>query len=233
MKIACLIPAFREADRIGPVIERARRVVPTVVVVDDGSPDATADVARAAGATVIRHEVNRGKGAALRTGFEYARNAGFDAVITLDADGQHDPGDIPALLDAHGRTGAALVVGSRMSDLHQMPLIRKWTNWFMSWLLSRRMGQWVPDTQCGFRLFAREAFPDDEVASTGFAAESEVLLRLAARGVRIVSAPVRTIYGGEKSKIHPVRDTLRFFRMLRRYPKRKGAGTYGNAASSD
>ncbi len=223
MKWCCIIPAYCEAERIGPVVAAARRQCDAVFVVDDGSPDDTSVCAERAGARVIRHEVNQGKGAALGTGFDVARAENFDAALTLDADGQHDPDDIPAFLDVFQKTGAQVIVGSRMSDLNHMPAIRKWTNWFMSWLLSRQMGQWVPDTQCGFRFFARKAFPDARVGASGFAAESEVLLRLADAGFTIASAPIKTIYGSEKSKIHPVRDTIRFFSMLRRYRKNRSA----------
>lgn len=163
--------------------------------------------------------MNQGKGAALETGFRYAREEKFEAVITLDADGQHAPSDIPRFLDVYQKTGAPVIVGSRMTNVTKMPLIRKLTNWYMSWLLSRIMKQWVPDTQCGYRMFRVDALPDSGLGSQRFAAESEILLHLADRGHRIESASVQTIYGDEKSKIHPVRDTIRFFSMLRRYKK--------------
>jgi glycosyltransferase involved in cell wall biosynthesis len=217
MNACCLIPAYNEGQRIAAVAHEALRHAPAVVVVDDGSTDATAREARAAGAVVLRHDVNQGKGAALETGFQYARDGGFEVVITLDADGQHAPSDIPRFLEGYARTGAPVIVGSRMSDLERMPLIRKLTNWYMSWLLSRIMKQWVPDTQCGYRLYRTDALPRIALGSRRFAAESEILLHLADRGLRIESVPIQTIYGGEKSKIHPVRDTVRFFRMLSRY----------------
>ena len=223
MRICAIIPAFNEAARIAPVIQATRRHVGTVLVVDDGSADETSSAARAAGAEVVRLEPNRGKGAALEAGFEWARAGGFEVCVTLDADGQHDPADIPGLLGAYERGQPAMVVGSRMSDVKAMPLVRKCTNWFMSWLLSRLMGQWVPDTQCGFRLIRCDALAGLKVESPRFAAESEILLELAGRGHRIASAPVRTIYGDEKSKIHPMRDTLRFFSMVQRFRRKKAA----------
>ena len=230
MKFCCLIPAYKEAGRIGDVVRATRAYCDHVIVVDDGSGDGTAEEAEQAGAIVLRHPQNRGKGAALETGFAFVREQEYEAVITLDADGQHAPSDIPNFIKANRDTGAHVIVGSRMSHLEKMPLIRKWTNWFMSWLLSRHMKQWVPDTQCGYRFFVRDAIPAGSVQSKGFAAESEVLLYLADRGFRIGSAPVQTIYGEERSKINPVRDTIRFFSMLRRYQKQKG-GSDGTAAS--
>ena len=226
MKTCAIIPAYNEARRVTPVIQATRTRVDTVLVVDDGSPDDTSAVARAAGAEVIRLEPNQGKGAALEAGFQWAVRSGCEVCITLDADGQHDPADIPNLLDAYARTGAPVVVGSRMSDVQAMPFVRKCTNWFMSWMLSRLMGQWVPDTQCGYRLFRCAVLADVKVDSPRFAAESEILLELARRGHAIAEAPIRTIYGDEKSKINPVRDTVRFFSMVSRFRRkmRQGGG---------
>ncbi len=210
-----VIPAYREERRVREVVAGARRQGAPVVVVDDGSPDGTAAAAEAAGAMVIRHEQNRGKGAALRTGFEYARRNGARAVICLDADGQHDPAEIPKFIEAWRRTAIPVLIGNRMADPAGMPLVRRWTNRFMSALLSREMKQYVPDTQCGYRLFAIEVTPFMAGRSVRFDADSEALLLLAARGVRIGAVRIRTIYRGEKSNIRPLRDAIRFFRMLR------------------
>lgn len=212
-----VIPAFREVRHIGDVVRATLPFCPHVLVIDDGSGDGTAEQAERAGARVIRHERNRGKGAALETGFDAARKQGFRVVITLDADGQHDPAEIPQFLEAHAQDTARVLTGNRMAHTESMPRIRIGTNRFMSWLLSREMGQHVPDTQCGYRLYPVEVLPWVKAACGGFAAESEQLLHLAQRGVRIGSVPVRTIYGTEKSKINPVTDTIRFFSMLHRY----------------
>lgn len=221
-KICVVIPAFREAARIGAVVRGVCAQGLTVVVVDDGSSDATAVEAETAGAQVLRHEVNRGKGAALYTAYAWAREHGYTAVVTMDGDGQHDPADIPALLTAARATGAAVVVGNRLSDTAVMPPVRRRTNHLMSWLLGCVMRQRVPDTQCGFRYYRLDVLPACPPDSARFAAESEVLLDLAARGVQIASAPVRTIYRDEKSKINPVVDTLRFLgMMLRRFARKK------------
>ena len=223
-KFCVLIPGYREEGRIGDVVKDVLKYGGDALVVDDGSPDATAAEAEAAGAIVIIHEENKGKGVALETGFKCAREKGYDFVVTMDADGQHDPADMEAMIKVHKEDGFPVVVGSRMWDhSDKMPFIRRMTNLFMSWLLSREMGQRVPDTQSGYRLYAREVLGKLKVHSARFAAESEVLLALADEGVKIGSSPIRVIYSDEKSKINPVRDTWRFFEMLREYRK-KGSG---------
>jgi len=220
-----IIPAYREGSRIGPVVEGVRKFIPAVIVVDDGSPDDTALKAEHAGAMVVRHDVNRGKGAALDTGFRMARERGFEFVITLDGDGQHAPSDLPRFVETYLRTGTPVLVGTRMSDTRTMPFVRRMTNRFMSWLLSREMGQRVPDTQCGYRLYQLAVVPEISAESKRFAAESEILMDLSHRGIVIGSVPIATIYGTERSKIHPVKDTLRFVGMLHQYrrKRRKGA----------
>ena len=218
--ICALMPAFHERGRIGTVVSEVRRHVPTVLVVDDGSGDGTAEEAEAAGAVVIRHETNRGKGVALQTGFEEARKLGFEAVVTLDADGQHLPCEIPKFIETYRRTNIPVLIGNRMWDTRGMPRIRRWTNRFMSWLLSREMRQFVPDTQCGYRLFRCDVIPYIQATSERFAAESEILLNVAARHMRIDNVRITTVYGSEKSKINPWSDTFRFFGMLRAHRRR-------------
>ena len=224
-KVLVVLPAYGEEKRLGPVVAALRAQSVPVLVVDDGSPDRTAAVAEEHGALVLRHHANQGKGAALDTGFQYARQHGYDAVITMDSDGQHDPAEVPKFIEAYARTGIPVLVGSRMADVAAMPLVRKWTNLFMSWLLSRLMKQYLPDTQCGFRLYRCDLLPLVAASSGRFAAESEILLRLAHRGVRMDSVRIRTIYGDETSKIHPVRDTFRFFGMLARYYREQRSKT--------
>ena len=126
--------------------------------------------------------------------------------------------ELPRFAEAFAQGGADVVLGSRMSDHKGMPLVRYCTNRYMSWLLSRRLGQRATDTQCGYRLLSRKAIPVVLAGgASGFAADSEQLLLLARAGFRFREVPVSTVYGNERSKIHPVRDTLRFFAMLRKY----------------
>lgn len=223
LKTCVLIPAYQEEAHIAAVVREVRDYCPEVIVIDDGSADRTAQAAAEAGATVLAHVRNQGKGAALQTGFDHARAQGFDLVLTLDADGQHAPSDIPAFLQTYERTHSPVLVGNRMDNPAGMPWLRRRVNRFMSNLLSRLMGQYVPDTQCGFRLYHRSAFPENvrDPASRRYAAESEVLLRLALQGRKIGAVPIQTIYGDEKSKVNPLTDTVRFFRMLRRFKKIK------------
>ncbi len=218
-----IIPAFQEESRIADVVRKARQYCAHILVVDDGSTDGTAEAAREAGAIVVVHPVNKGKGAALNTGFQAARERKAEFVITLDADGQHDPAEIPAFVEAYRRTGIPVLIGNRMADVQGMPLIRKLTNRVMSWMLSRAMGQYVPDTQCGYRLFRCDVIPFASSKSQRFAAESEVLLRVAERGIRMDSVRIKTIYESQQSKINPIVDTVRFFSMMYQFNKQHRA----------
>lgn len=222
-KYCVIIPAYREANHIGNVVPHVLKRIGTVIVVDDGSPDATAEVARKAGAIVISHETNKGKAEALNTGFTYACKNGFEAVITMDGDGQHDPDEIPAFVETYERTGIPALIGNRMADTKGMPLIRRWTNQFTSWLLSREMKQHVPDTQSGYRLYKCDMIPSVRTESGRFAAESEILLRIAELGLKIGAVPIKVIYRDEKSKINPLRDTIGFFKVIANHRKAKRA----------
>ena len=216
-----IVPAYLEERKIADVVRSIMRSTKSVIVIDDGSPDRTAEEATAAGAIVLRHAHNKGKGAALHTGFMYAKDHGFKYLITMDADGQHAPDDIPRFIEAYTRTDIPVLVGNRMDNPAVMPFVRRWTNRFMSWYLSRTMQQCIADTQCGFRLYRCDILPLEAPDSTGYAAESEILLWLAARGVRMDSVPITVIYQDESSQIHPIRDTLRFIRMIRRFRRKQ------------
>ena len=219
LKIVAVIPCYREEGHIGGVVAGVVKAGFPALVVDDGSPDGTATEARNAGAwQVVIHEQNRGKGAAMATGLRRALDAGFEAAVLMDGDGQHAPAEIVRFADAFASTGADVVLGSRMSCAGPMPLVRFVTNKFMSALLSRKLGQRVTDSQCGYRLLSRKAIPVVLAgASDGFAADSEQLLLLSRAGFSFAEVPVSTIYGDEKSKIRPLRDTVKFFAMLRKF----------------
>jgi len=213
---AVVIPAFNAATHLGGVVEGVARHLPLdrICVVDDGSGDNTAAVAREAGAVVIEHGVNRGKGAALDTGIRRAAGAGCAFAITLDADGQHNPDDIPAFLARQAETGADLVVGNRLADPGNMPALRLVTNHVTSLIVSMLARTRVQDSQNGYRMIRTALYCDLGVRSVRYEAESELLIRAGRSGARIVSVPVETIYGEEVSSIHPVRDTGRFLRLV-------------------
>ncbi len=217
-RVVVLIPAYLEQGKIAKVIAGSLKILPRVLVVDDGSPDATAEEATAAGAEVLRHEKNQGKGAALQTAFRHLLKTEFDFVVCLDGDGQHAPEEICRFVEAAERDPSPrLVVGNRMEDTSRMPLVRRGVNRWMSQKVGALCGQSIPDTQCGFRMIHRELLPLLFLKSNAYDYESEMLLVISKAGYRIDSVPVSTIYAGEKSKIHPVRDTLRFFKLLKRY----------------
>ena len=216
--VAALIPSYFEEKNIRDIAGRTRVQLGTVLVVDDGSLDHTADEARAAGAEVIRHEGNEGKGAAIKTGLRaLTAKSGVACILVLDGDGQHLPEEIPHFIAEANRSGAEMIVGNRMGDVAKMPVVRRLTNRTMSWLIGRACGQAIPDSQCGFRMFRRDlALAFLECPSTKYDFESEMLVIAARRGCRIGAAAVSTIYGEERSKIHPVRDTIRFVKLMAR-----------------
>ena len=213
--IVALIPGYDEAPRIGAVVEVAVRHLP-VIVVDDGSTDGTAEVARAAGATVIEQHPNQGKGAALRTGFRRALNEGAGAILTLDADGQHDPAEIPAFLAAWDVAGRQpdLIVGRR--NFRAMPPIRRLSNELGGRAFSWAVGRDIPDNQSGYRLVSRR-LAEATLASDepGFAFEVEQITTCIRIGGLIAWVPIRTIYAGAPSHIRPVAHLREFIRIVR------------------
>ena len=217
MRACVIIPAYNAAKTLRPLVRQIRQMGLEAVVVDDGSTDQTARVATDAGMLVISHLGNQGKGAALRSGFAFALQGGYDAVVTLDSDGQHDPREIPRLLQAVSSSRAAVVVGNRLQHGTAMPLLRRWTNRVMSWIVSALTRQPVPDSQCGLRAIHREALGTLRLSCRRFEIETEVLLEAARRGWLIASVPVQTIYDGHPSHIRPVRDGARFLRLIARY----------------
>ena len=207
-----IIPCLNEERSIGSVVEGARRHLGNVIVVDDGSMDRTAFIAEQMGASVVRHDVSRGKGAAIRTGLQRACGSGAQWALLLDGDGQHSPADIPAFFATAEKFHASLVVGNRMEQRSAMPWLRWRVNHWMSRRLSRLTGQNLPDSQCGFRLLNLKAMPALQLQTNHFQIESEILLSFAAKGETIAFVPIEVIYQGENSKISPIRDSIRWFR---------------------
>jgi glycosyltransferase involved in cell wall biosynthesis len=211
MRICALIPAFNEASYIADVVERTRQHVAEVVVIDDGSSDGTADVARAAGATCLQSPKNCGKASALRTGIAFARDRKFSHVITLDGDGQHLPEDIPAMTRVAEETGADLIIGARYFDRARMPRPRYFSNVIGSRLASALVGHEIRDSQSGFRLLRLDKLDGAKLRSQCYELEMEILIKMARSGCTIAHAPVRMVYddGEARSKMKPVRDTVR------------------------
>jgi len=209
LQSAAIIPAFNEEDTIGDVVRGLHGAVHHILVVDDGSTDATASAARAAGAEVIEHDANRGKGEAIRTAIAELRPRGFTHVLMLDADMQHLPAEAPRLLEAAARTGADVVLGERRFDRERMPAARFHANRIGSKALSWFVGSQIVDTQCGFRVFRLAALDGLNFRATGYDIETEMLVKLARRNARIATVPITAVYTGRRSKLRPVRDTTR------------------------
>lgn len=216
--ILILIPAYNESERVAAVI-KAAGVYGPVLVVDDGSKDQTSVVAKAAGAEVIRQEPNQGKGAALIRGFEYGLEQGYDAVITLDADGQHDPEEIPLFINDFVTNDSDLIIGKR--DFSKMPFPRNITNQIGTWSLSDALQQYIPDNQSGYRLHSRRLLEESLTSSEhGFEFEVEIILRCILKGYKISWIPIKTIYNlKQNSKITPLRHVWRFYSLVFRARK--------------
>jgi glycosyltransferase involved in cell wall biosynthesis len=210
-----VIPCFNEGANIATLVVALRQHLPLVMVVDDDSTDDTATLAKDVGAVVVRHTRNLGKGAALQTGLSQALKRGFEWAITLDGDGQHAPDDLPAFLRCAEQTGALLVVGNRMHNAHAIPWLRRQVNRWMSRQLSQRAGSPLPDTQCGFRLIHLQTWASLSLNTEHFEIESEMLMSFLAAEHRVAFVPIRVIGRGRNSHIHPVADSLRWWKWWR------------------
>jgi glycosyltransferase involved in cell wall biosynthesis len=227
---AAVIPAYQDEKHIGDIARRTRERLDHVLVVDDGSTDQTAERAREADAEVIVHPENRGKGEAIKTGLAHwfaASNrstAEPDRQITwavlLDSDGQHLPEEIDRFMAAAASvTRPTFFIGNRMNDVARMPFARRVVNRYMSKEISRVCGQRIPDTQCGFRMVDRQLAPHLRGGGHRYDYETEVLIIASRTGYQIESVPITTVYTDQVSKIHPVRDAIRFFKLMRRYKR--------------
>lgn len=214
MKTCVIIPTYNEATKIAGLIKEIRQQELEAVVIDDGSCDNTSCIARDSGAVVLRNQNNEGKGASLIKGFRYALSNGFDAVITMDGDGQHLPSEIPYFIGLAKDSGNEILIGNRMLNIRNMPLLRVLTNKFMSALISFVVKQAIADTQCGFRLIKKQALERIDLKTFRYETESEIIIQAARLGFKIRSVPIKTIYRGEKSQINPFIDTLRFIRFI-------------------
>ena len=219
-RCAAVIPCLNEAGTIASIVERCRRLLPTVFVVDDGSSDDTARQADQVGARVLRHDRPCGKGVALELGWGAAHQAGFTWAMTLDGDGQHAPEDIPTFLAHASATEARLIIGNRMAHAARMPRVRRFVNRWVSRRLSLAAEKEFPDALCGFRLVHLPAWSQLLLQTKNFEVESELLMAFHDAGHGIDFVPVQLIYSKERSKIRPVGDTVRWVRWYRGWKKR-------------
>ena len=239
-----VIPAYQDEKHIGDIVRRVRRQLDHVLVVDDGSTDQTAQRARKAGADVIVHSENRGKGEAIKTGLGHwlaaatLSSGGSDLAVAwavlLDSDGQHLPEEIDRFLAAAASATARLTffLGNRMDNAAGMPFIRRVVNRCMSRQISRVCKQEIPDTQCGFRMLDSQLIPELLGGGDRFDYETEVLIIASREGYRIESVPITTVYTDQVSKIRPLRDAVRFLKLMWRYRTNLAPTIYAGAAAA-
>ena len=211
-EVAVVIPALNEALRIREVVTQTLRHCPWVIVVDDGSDDGTGEQLSDLPVTVLRHRQRRGKGAALRSGFAEAHARGARGVLTLDGDGQHDPADLPRLLEAAARHPRCIVIGARLRHRAAAPPHRRMANAFGDWGVAWAAGHRIADTQSGQRYYPASVIALDDVPGEDFVFEAQLLITAARRlGVHCVSVPVETRYRGDdggplrRSQFRPLR----------------------------
>jgi len=212
--IFIIIPTYNEARTIGSIVGHLDQRGFRVIVVDDGSRDRTVIDANRSGAELIVHVKNSGKGCCIREGMEHALKNGCEAVITMDGDGQHSLADIDKFIDEYRKSEADVIVGNRLHNPRRMPLIRRCTNRFMSFMISFLIAQKVDDSQCGYRLISRKAMETMALRTTKYEIESEILMEAKRRGLKISSVKIDSIYDGEISQINPFLDTIRFIRFV-------------------
>jgi glycosyltransferase involved in cell wall biosynthesis len=207
-KTLLAIPAFNEELTIGSVVLKAREHVDEVLVIDDGSEDDTRRVATLASATVLSHRRNLGKGAAIRTAFDYVRRNGHEILVLIDGDGQHDSEEIPNLTRSIAMDEADVVVGTRWGKTNGMPFYRRVGKRMLDYATGAFTG-FITDSQCGFRAFSRTAVDALDLQSLGFGVESEVLIRAREAGLRVVEVPVGARYDVDGSTAEPLDQGVR------------------------
>jgi len=212
MRKCAIIPALNEEKHISEVVEKVKRNNIDPIVINDGSIDNTYNLALSSGAQVISHKTKQGKGSAIRDGLNFALERNYDLIFTLDGDGQHNPEEIGVFLNA--LEDNSIVVGNRMHNPKNMPLWRNISNRVNSLVVSFVCGQKVPDAQCGYRLFTSESIKAIDIEANNYEIELEMIIKLSRKGFKIISVPVDSIYGLERSDIRPVKDSLKVFVFL-------------------
>ncbi|MAF37082.1 dolichol-phosphate mannose synthase [archaeon] len=214
-KPIALICAYNEEKHVQKTIDKTFCYVKNIVVVNDGSSDNTLNEIKKTKAILLNHKTNKGKGQAIKTGIKYCIKNKYDPIIFLDADGQHDPSEIPKFLKEID-SGIDIVIGTRQKRKSSMPLHRRMTNGISSRLLSLAAGTKIKDTQSGYRAIKKEVLENITLVSKRYDLESEILIKAAKNKYKIRQIPIRVIYDTETSTIHPIKDTFRFFRVLYR-----------------
>ena len=222
LKIAILIPSYNEGTRICEVIRNCFDYNLDIIIINDGSTDNTTEALKEFEAqknkkiTIITHPINKGKGEALKTGFAHAVNNNYSGVITIDADGQHDTKEINDFLAELHKNDPDLIVGSRFNNTKGMPFIRRFVNYFTSWIISSIAGKKIEDVQSGYRFIKTSVLKNIKLETKNFDTESEILLKAGWFNYKITNIPIRTIYHFEdfKSHVNPVKDTIKFFKLV-------------------
>jgi len=214
MKTAIIIPAYNAASTLNSLLARLLEFAPKhdIIVIDDGSTDNIAEAAKLSGVELIIHQHNKGKGAALRSGFELALNKGCEAVITIDADGQHDPAFIPDFIDLIDTGHWDIVVGSRRNEFGRMSFARYLSNSITTTVVSILAGQRIADSQSGYRIIRTSVLKNVKLGTSRYQMESELLIKAARQGFKIGSLDITNI-PGSTSHISHLKDTLRFVKM--------------------
>ena len=215
-KICAIIPSYNVEGTISEVIQEVSQYIDkkNIIIIDDGSLDATFQVAERTGAVVLKNPINKGKGLSLKKGYQYAIKNDCQVVICLDADLQHDPHDIPKFLNSFKKNNADLILGSRMDDLSTMPWDRQFSNQATSLIISLFTGQRVRDSQSGYRLIKTDVLRKIKLSSNKYETESELLVKVLKSKFKVAHVPIKTIYNDQPSHINRFVDTVRFVRIV-------------------
>jgi len=213
-KICAVIPAYNEEKKLSLLLKKIKERNIDVIVIDDGSTDNTAAIAENEGASLIRHSSNEGKGRALRDGFRIALEKGYDFVITVDADGQHDIDEIPLFIKKIQNSDAGIVIGNRLHHPKGMPLYRLFINRLFSKITSLVCRQDIPDVACGYRIIKKDVLQLIYLETNGFDVDFEIIIESSKIGFRIDYINIDCIYAGEKSYIRPIQYWNGFFRLI-------------------
>lgn len=224
MAFCVIIPAYNAGQTILDVVGEVLQYNASIVVVDDGSTDATASLVNGLPVNIVCHRQNRGKGAALRSGFAWALDRGFSGVVTIDADGQHNPAAIPLVVATARERQADILIASRYSQFQEMANIRAFWNRFGVWCVKKRTGLSISDSQSGFRYYSARLLRNIQLSADGYNMEMEVLMKAWHSGFTIDSIPVqaRVADGRSTSHYRPVCDTWNICMTFLKYMERKG-----------